>query len=101
MIQSNLKTINSDLQTLVQDAQSLFNAAAALTGVKADEARERGMQLLDKAMLKANEVKASTVSVGKEIAASADSCVKESPWRAMAVVAGVGLLLGVALSRKF
>lgn len=100
MVQSNLKTISNDVQTLVQDAQSLFEAAAALTGAKADELRERGMQVLDKAMVKANEVKASTVSVGKEIAASADSCVKENPWRAMAIVAGVGLLLGVALGRK-
>jgi ElaB/YqjD/DUF883 family membrane-anchored ribosome-binding protein len=39
----------ADVKALVKDAQSLLTAAAALTGNKADELRERGMQMLDRA----------------------------------------------------
>ena len=37
---------------------------------------------------------------GKELAKTADVYVKDNPWRTVAVAAGVGLLVGVALGRK-
>lgn len=100
MLESNLKVVNNDMKTLVKDAQSLFQAAAALSGEKADEVRNRGMRMLDSALAKAQEAQASAVVAGKEMAASADGYVKENPWRAIAAAAGTGLLLGVILGRK-
>jgi ElaB/YqjD/DUF883 family membrane-anchored ribosome-binding protein len=100
MLESNLKVVNNDLKTLVKDAQALFQAAAALTGEKADEVRHRGMRLLDTALAKAQDAQASALVAGKEMAASADDYVKENPWRAIAAAAGVGLLMGVILGRK-
>jgi ElaB/YqjD/DUF883 family membrane-anchored ribosome-binding protein len=90
----------SDVKALVKDAQSLLTAAAALTGTKADELRERGMALLDTAMGKASKYQGQAVVKGKELASTADVYVKDNPWRTVAVAAGVGLLLGVVLGRK-
>ncbi len=100
MLESNLHTVNNDVKKLVKDAQALFVAAAALTGDKAEEVRNRGMHLLDAALVKAQDAQTSAIAAGKEMAASADDYVKENPWRAIAAAAGVGLLLGVVLHRK-
>ncbi|WP_075796639.1 DUF883 family protein [Massilia putida] len=88
------------MKALVKDAQSLLSAAASLTGNKADELRERGMELLDQALGKAGKYQDQAMVKGKELAHTADVYVKDNPWRTVAVAAGVGLLLGVILGRK-
>jgi ElaB/YqjD/DUF883 family membrane-anchored ribosome-binding protein len=100
MLESNLKVVNNDIKVLIKDAQALFQAAVALSGEKADEARNRGMRLLDKALANAQEVQQNALVVGKEMAISADDYVKENPWRSIAVATGAGLLAGVILARK-
>ena len=100
MLESNLKAVNKDVKALVKDAQELFSAATSLTGDKADELRGKGMRLLDTAVSKAQDVQTSAMQVSKDMAASTHGYVKENPWRAIAVSAGVGLLLGVIIARK-
>jgi len=96
----SLDDAGADVKALVKDAQSLLTAAAALTGNKADELRERGMQMLDVALGKAGQYQDQALVKGKELAHTADVYVKDNPWRTVAVAAGVGLLAGVLLSRK-
>ena len=95
-----LDDTGTDMQTLVKDAQSLLTSAASLTGVKADELRERGMRMLDAALGKSGQYKDQAMVKGKELARTADVYVKDNPWRTVAVAAGVGLLVGVLLGRK-
>ena len=100
MLESNFKAISNDVKTLVADAQALLQVAATLTGEKAEEARSRGMSLLDTALVKAQEAQAFTVVAGKEMVVTTEDYVKENPLRAIAIAAGIGLLLGALLSRK-
>ena len=100
MLTSNLKTGRTDMKTLVQDAQDLFREATSATGVKADELRGKGMALLETAMSKAQDVQAAAVETGKELATNADDYVHENPWRAVAVSATVGMLVGLLIARK-
>jgi len=99
-VNGKLDDANTDVKALVKDAQSLLTAAAALTGTKADELRERGMAMLDVALGKAGKYQDQAVVKGKELAKTADVYVKDNPWRTVAVAAGVGLLVGVVLGRK-
>jgi ElaB/YqjD/DUF883 family membrane-anchored ribosome-binding protein len=99
-LNGSLNSANTDVKALVKDAQALLTAAAALTGTKADELRERGMQMLDVALGKAGKVQGQAVVKGKELARTADVYVKDNPWRTVAVAAGAGLLLGLVLGRK-
>ena len=100
MLTSNLKTGRTDMKSLVQDAQDLFREATSATGLKADELRGKGMVLLETAMSKAQDVQAAAVETGKELATNADDYVHENPWRAVAVSATVGMLVGLLIARK-
>ncbi|MGZ3159944.1 MAG: DUF883 family protein [Burkholderiaceae bacterium] len=100
MLESQFKLVNNDVKLLIKDSQTLFQAAAALTGEKAEEMRGRAMRVLDTAMVKAQEVQANAIVAGKELAVSADGFVKEKPWQAIAAAAGLGLLAGIIIARK-
>jgi len=95
-----LHQAQDDMKVLVRDAQALLTAAATLTGEKAEEMRGRGMELLDRALGKANRYQGQARVKSKELAHTADVYVMDNPWRMVAVAAGVGLLVGVALGRK-
>jgi ElaB/YqjD/DUF883 family membrane-anchored ribosome-binding protein len=100
MLESNLKTVRNDMSTLIRDAQELFREATSTSGLKAEELRSKGLALLDNAIAKAQDVQAAALETGKELAGEADDYVRENPWRAVAISAGVGLLVGLLISRK-
>jgi len=100
MLASNIKTVRNDMKTLMRDAQELFREAGSATGVKADELRAKGMQMLDAASAKAHELQAVAVQTGKEVAHETDTFVKENPWKAVAISAGVGVLIGMLIARR-
>ncbi|MCH8619375.1 DUF883 family protein [Undibacterium sp. TS12] len=100
MLESNLQAINHDVKLLLKDAQALFADAATLSGEKAEEARQRGMRMLDSAQRKLHEVHNSAIEAGKKVARSTDDYVKENPWCAITVAAGAGVLLGLILREK-
>jgi ElaB/YqjD/DUF883 family membrane-anchored ribosome-binding protein len=97
---SNASEASSDVKALVRDAQSMLTAAAALTGDKAEELRSRGMELLDRALGRAGSYQDQAIERGRELAYEADVYVKDNPYRTLALAAGVGVMLGVLLSRK-
>ncbi len=100
MLSSNLKTVRTDMKTLVKDAQDLFREATSATGEKAEVLRNQGLMLLDTAVSKAQEVQTAAIETGKEMAESADTYVQENPWKAVAISAGVGVLIGMLIARK-
>ena len=97
---SNIKTVRHDMSALVKDAQDLFREATFATGEKAEELRDKGLVLLDAAMEKAQEVQAIALQKGKEAIHTTDEFVQEHPWKAVAISAGLGLLIGLLASRK-
>ena len=73
MYRSTLKTTRSDIRSRVKDAQELFREAAATTGETAKNLREEGLELLDVAVPKAQDVQAAAIETSKEIAATTDA----------------------------
>ncbi|MBI1892136.1 MAG: DUF883 domain-containing protein [Burkholderiales bacterium] len=100
MTTSSFKTVRNDMKTLVRDAQELFREATAATGEKADELRSKGLDMLETALARAQEMQTAAIETGKEIAETTDDFVKENPWKAVAISAGVGLLVGMLIARK-
>ncbi|HJV86443.1 MAG TPA: DUF883 family protein [Noviherbaspirillum sp.] len=88
------------MKTLVKDAQELFREASHTTGEKAEELRARGLVMLDTAMEKAQEVQAAAIEKGKAAAHTTDEFVHDHPWKAVGIAAGVGLIVGMLISRR-
>lgn len=100
MNNSSYKTVRNDMKTLMRDAQQLFQEATSATGDRAEELRSKGLDVLDHALLRAQEMQAVALESGKELADNADDFVKQNPWQAVAISAGVGILVGMLIARK-
>ncbi|TCS35605.1 ElaB/YqjD/DUF883 family membrane-anchored ribosome-binding protein [Paucimonas lemoignei] len=100
MTASSYKTVRNDMKSLVRDAQQLFREASVATGERADELRAKGQELLDSAAQRAQELQTAAMETGKEFASHTDSYVKDNPWKAVAISAGVGLVVGMLIGRK-
>lgn len=92
--------LQADMRSLVKDAQTLLQAAAALSGEKADEVRGKGMHMLDMALGKAHDIQDQALTRSKELASAGNTYVRENPWKTVAAVGGIALLLGVILGRN-
>ena len=88
------------LHTVVRDAESLLKATAAQTGEKIDEARAHAEESVRAAKARLAGVEDEALERARELAQDADKYVRGNPWGAVGVAAGLGLVLGLLLSRR-
>jgi ElaB/YqjD/DUF883 family membrane-anchored ribosome-binding protein len=105
MDQMELETISkdkliSDLKVVLADAEELLRAAAAATGERASELREKAATTLKRASEKIVDIQDVVVQRGKAAARATDDLVHDNPWRAVGIAAGVGFLLGLLVNRR-
>jgi ElaB/YqjD/DUF883 family membrane-anchored ribosome-binding protein len=100
MREEKLGALRSDVQLLLQEAQALFAEAAAASGKKAEELRANGDAILNRAFAQAENCHSSMLQAGKEMVTSTDDYVQSNPWRSIAISSGIGLLLGLCISRS-
>lgn len=90
----------SDIRTVLSDAEDLLRAAAASTGDKAVELRERAMIALTRARETVQDTQAKVVEHSRAAARATDDYVHSHPWRAVAVATGAGFLIGLLVNRR-
>jgi ElaB/YqjD/DUF883 family membrane-anchored ribosome-binding protein len=93
-------TINSDVKQLSTDTNEMLQTAKDEAMAKTAELSKKCMAFLDSAIAAAKEVPTAAAARTKEVAITTDDYVRQNPWRAVTISAGVGLLLGVLFSRK-
>ena len=90
----------ADLKLVIADAEELLKLTAGQAGDKAAEMRMRMQARME-------QVKADLArrrrrpSAGEGRRQAADAYVHESPWKAVGIAAGVGLVVGLLISRRF
>ena len=89
----------NDLKSVIQDAESWLRNSS-LTGDDLKAAKEKFERTLVSAKADLVHYQEMMVEKTKEAAKATDEYVHENPWRAIAIGAGVGLLLGVAITRR-
>jgi ElaB/YqjD/DUF883 family membrane-anchored ribosome-binding protein len=89
-----------DLTAVVRDAESLLRATAAQTGNRIEEVRARAEETVRQAKERLAGVEEQALERARLLAGEADQYVRGNPWQAVAVAAGVGLLLGLIMSRR-
>jgi len=89
-----------DLKIVISDAEELLRATAGQASEKASAAREKIQDSLRNAKAKLAEVEDILLDKGKEAARATDEYVHDHPWRAVGIAAGVGLVIGLLISRR-
>jgi ElaB/YqjD/DUF883 family membrane-anchored ribosome-binding protein len=96
----NREKLLQDFKIIVADAEELLRATASVAGEKAAVARERIEDSLHRAKVKLAEAEDIVLNSTKQAARVADEYVRENPWRAVGIAAGVGLFLGLLIGRR-
>ena len=89
-----------DLKIVISDAEDLLRATASTAGEKVVAAREKVRDSLDRAKVKLAEVEDVIIDSGKQAARATDEYVHENPWRAVGIAAGIGVIIGMLISRR-
>src|SRR5688572_9814533 len=92
--------LKQDMKVLAADAEELLRAMAAQAVEKIAAAKERLQDSVHKGKVSLAETEAMVAERAKQAARYTDEYVHENPWRAIGVAAGIGLLLGLIISRR-
>lgn len=85
-----------DLKAVVQDAENLLQATASDVGEKAREARTRLTEALERAKATCQQMEQKAAAAAR----AADKVIRSHPYESIGVAFGLGLLVGVLVSRK-
>jgi ElaB/YqjD/DUF883 family membrane-anchored ribosome-binding protein len=97
---TNRDRLVQDMRSVIADAEDLLRATANQAGEKIAVARERIQDSLHQAKVKLAEAEAVLTEHAKQAARYTDEYVHDNPWRAIGIAAGIGLLLGLLISRR-
>ncbi len=90
----------SDIKSVISEAEDMLGATADQTGEKIVNLRVRIETRLRDARRRLSEAEELLVEKTKAAAHATDDYVHDSPWIAVGVAAGVGVLVGLMIGRR-
>lgn len=97
---SEQQQLVSDMKSVIADAEEMLNATADQAGEKVASLRSGIQERLKGAKLRLREAEEALVEKTRAAARATDTYVHESPWTAVGIAVGVGLLVGLIVSRR-
>jgi ElaB/YqjD/DUF883 family membrane-anchored ribosome-binding protein len=88
-----------DLKSLIADAEELLRATTNQAGEAVAAARQKIERSLIEGKKALSDAEQMVIQRSKEAADIADDYVRENPWSAIGIAAGVGLLVGLLMRR--
>ena len=86
----------SDLKRIVRGSEELLHTTKDAVGQKAQEVRERLTDALDATKRTCHDLEDKAIEGAK----AADKTIRDHPYQSIGVAFGVGLLIGVLVTRK-
>ena len=99
-MEATREQLHADFKALIDDAEAFLKATAGQAGEAVATARRRIEQRLEEGKRSLAEAEALVIDKGKEAAKTADVYVRENPWNAVGIAAGVGLVVGLLVRRR-
>lgn len=90
----------SDFKVLLGDAEELLKATASQAGERVAAARKRIEESLEEGKTTLGGAEDFITDKSKEAAQAAEAYVRENPWNAVGIAAGIGLILGLLIRRS-
>jgi ElaB/YqjD/DUF883 family membrane-anchored ribosome-binding protein len=85
-----------DFKVVIRDAEGLLKASAGELGEKAREARVRLSASLEGAKASFHKVEEKALAGAK----ATDQVIREHPYQSLGIAFGVGIVIGLLVSRK-
>jgi ElaB/YqjD/DUF883 family membrane-anchored ribosome-binding protein len=92
--------LSRDVRAMVDDAEALLRYAVRDAGEGYDDARGRLERSLKTARSELEGVEHALLDNARRAKQATDEYVHQHPWQSMGIGAGVGLLLGMLISRR-
>lgn len=89
-----------DLKMVISDAEELLRATAGQAGEKVASTRQKVQDSLQRAKAELAEVEDVLVEQGRQAARAADEYVRSNPWQSVGIAAGIGVIIGLLISRR-
>jgi ElaB/YqjD/DUF883 family membrane-anchored ribosome-binding protein len=99
-LKDNQTRLNRDVRAVVDDAEALLRHAVRDAGEGYDDARSRLERSLKAARTELEGVEHAVLDNARRAKQATDEYVHQHPWQSMGIGAGVGLLLGMLISRR-
>lgn len=89
-----------DLRQVIRDADNLLKHSEQQAGEGYKSAKERFEATLKNAKAEILRAEEALIAKTKDAAQAADTYVKDNPWQSVGVAAGIGLLIGMLITRR-
>lgn len=89
-----------DMRLVVTDAEDLLKATAGQTGERIEKVRAKAEESLRAARNRLQIAGKTVQESTREAVQSVNEQVHHSPWTAVGIAAGVGLVIGILLGRR-
>jgi ElaB/YqjD/DUF883 family membrane-anchored ribosome-binding protein len=93
------KLIN-DSRVVIADAEELLRMTANQAGEGAAEIRSRVQTRMNQAKVDLLNLQEAAVARAKAAGDATDEFVHENPWKSIGIAAGIGLVIGLLVSRR-
>ena len=98
--QINSENLIGDFKALMADAEELIKATASHDDGPLGAIRSKALETLNSAKESLSSVEGTMTEKTKVVAERTDDFVHRTPWEAVGVAAGIGLLLGLFIRRR-
>ncbi|HTY49626.1 MAG TPA: DUF883 family protein [Steroidobacteraceae bacterium] len=100
MNDANRDAMAEELRRIVEQAESLLASAGTQGDAALDSLRARVNDTLGAARARLSDLEQEAHLAGRRAASATESWVRSNPWAALAIGAGIGLIVGAVLSRR-
>lgn len=90
----------SDLRTVISDAEEVLRMTADEVGESAADLRSRLQARMNQAKADLIHLQEAAVEKAKAAGHAADDFVHDNPWKSIGIAAGIGLVVGLLISRR-
>ena len=94
--EKNAAHTTDDLKALLHEAEQALSSSAGVAGDKFEELRDRLRSALDSGKYSFERLRTEATQRAKQ----ADKLVRENPYYAIGVAAGVGAIIGLLVARR-
>ena len=99
-VDNTVESLATGFKAVVADAEELLKATADLSGESIIAAREKFRAKLETAKGTLADAQAVAREKAGHAAAATEKYVAENPWKAVAIVGSIGVIVGMLVSRR-